>query len=101
VAEPAFAPSEDIAMNRSILTLLLALVGALSLVACDRPTVITVPGPMVAVPGPAGPAGPPGVTGNQGSQGYQGADGSKGDPGKAGEANTVIVMPPAASAPTN
>jgi hypothetical protein len=90
-------------MNRSISTLMLALLAALSLLACDRPAVVLVPGPTVTVPGPAGPPGPTGqtgVTGNQGNQGYQGNDGSQGAPGKPGESSTVIVMPPSASAPT-
>lgn len=79
-------------MNHTLL--LSALLATLSLAACDRPTVITVPVP-VAVPGPAGPAGPVGATGSQGSTGYQGNQGNQGNDG-----NTVIVMPPA-SAPAN
>ena len=75
-------------MNRSML--MLALLAALSLGACDRPTVVAVPATPVAVPGPAGPQG---ATGNQGS------DGSKGETGKPGDGTTVVVMPPAASAP--
>ncbi len=76
-------------MNRSVL--LAALIAAASLAACDRPapTVVNVPATPVAVPGPAGPAG------------SQGMDGSKGDTGKPGEGTTVIVVPPAASAPAN
>ena len=68
--------------------LILALLGALSLAACDRPTVVNVPATHVAVPGPAGPQG---ATGSQGSEGAT---------GKPGEGTTVIVMPPA-SAPAN
>jgi hypothetical protein len=63
--------------------LLSALIAASTLAACDRPTVVNVPATPVAVPGPAGPAG------------------SKGDPGKPGEGSTIIVVPPAASAPAN
>lgn len=91
-------------ITRSISLTAFALTLTLGLAACDRPTVVTVPGPTVAVPGPAGPAGATGNTGVQGSQGnqgnqgatgYQGADGQKGDPGKAGSNTTVIVTPPA------
>lgn len=72
---------------------LLATVG---LAACEKPTVITVPGPVVTVPGPAGPAGPVGAQGNQGNTGNTGTpgtDGNKGDPGKTGDSTTVIVQP--------
>jgi Collagen triple helix repeat (20 copies) len=104
-------------MNRSML--MCALLAALSLGACDKPpTVVNVPAPVV-VAGPAGPQGAagdqgkPGAQGNQGNQGNdgtkgsQGSDGSTGSTGatgaagKAGDGTTVIVMPPAASAPTN
>ena len=71
--------------------LMLALLATLGLVACDRPTVVTVPAATVVVPGPAGPPGP---------SGDQGATGSQGATGKAGEGTTVIVMP-AASSPSN
>jgi len=76
-------------MNRSML--IPALLAALSLVACDKPTVVNVPAPVSV----AGPAGPTGATGGQGN------DGSKGEPGKPGEGTTVVVVPPAASAATN
>ncbi|MCC8999805.1 MAG: hypothetical protein LM522_09955 [Candidatus Contendobacter sp.] len=81
-------------MNRSML--MLALLAALSLAACDRPTVVNVPATPVAVPGPAGP---PGATGEQGSKGATGNQGSKGETGKSGDGSTVIVTPPAAPAP--
>ena len=87
-------------MNHPLL--LAALLSALSLSACDRPTVVTVPVP-VAVPGPAGPAGPTGATGYQGNPGNQGNDGNTGatgQTGKPGDSTTVIVMPPA-STPAN
>ena len=83
-------------MNRSML--IAALLAALALAACDRPVVVNTPPAPVAVPGPAGP---PDATGNQGSPGAPGYDGSKGEPGVPGTRTTVIVMPPAASAPTN
>lgn len=82
-------------MNNSML--ILALLGALGLSACDRPTVVNVPTTPVAVPGPADPAGPSGTTG---ATGAQGSEGSQGAAGKTGEGTTVIVTPPA-SAPAN
>ena len=93
-------------MNHSMS--LLALLAAVSLTACDRPTVINNPGTPVAVPGPAGATGATGdtgstgATGNTGNTGYTGATGntgSTGATGKSGDGTTVIVMPPAASAP--
>jgi hypothetical protein len=98
-------------MNRSTL-LMTALLGVVSLAACERETVVatpasppvvastdpaptTVPVPVpVPVPGPAGPQGEPGKPGDQGPQGSQGA------PGKPGDTSTVVIVPPAASAPT-
>ena len=87
-------------MNRSSI-LLPALLAVLTLTACDKPIVVNVPPPPVAVAGPAGPAGATGEKGNTGNTGTQGNDGSKGDAGKAGEGATVIVIAPAASAPSN
>ena len=81
-------------MNRSMLRL--ALLAALGLAACDRPTVVNVPATPAAVPGPAGP---PGATGNTGSKGATGNTGNKGETGKSGEGATVIVTPPAPSEP--
>ncbi|MDD5389613.1 MAG: hypothetical protein PHD37_09725 [Gallionellaceae bacterium] len=95
-------------MNRSMIfvTLSAALVTVLSLPACDRPTVVTVPATTSAVPGPAGPRGEAGgqgmmgnqgeqgMQGNRGMQGYQGNEGSQGEAGKSGDATTVIVVPP-------
>ena len=93
-------------MNPSKFLLLLSAAAALA--ACDRtPTaVIAVPTPAPGVvpgpPGPQGATGSTGNTGNTGSQGNQGNDGLKGNTGntgKPGEGTTVIVVPPAASAP--
>ena len=84
--------------------LLSALLAALSLSACDKPTVVNVPAP-VAVPGPAGPTGATGNTGAEGAQGAtgnqgnQGNDGNKGAPGKSGDSTTIIVTPPPAPEP--
>lgn len=95
-------------MNRSML--ISALLATLSLAACDRPTVVTVPATPVAVPAgpattvvevPATPVAVPGPAGPTGATGDQGTSGSKGETGKSGDGTTVIVMPPAASAPTN
>ena len=74
-------------MNRSIL--ISALLAALSLTACEKPTVVNVPATSTtAVPVPVpvpGPAGPQGATG---------------EPGKPGSStSTVIVVDPSASAP--
>jgi hypothetical protein len=80
-------------MNRTLL--ISALLVAVGLTACEKPTVVNVPATPVAVPGPAGPQGATGSTGATGNTGDAGAA------GKSGEGTTVIVIPPAASAPTN
>lgn len=74
-------------MNRSIL--IPALLATFSLVACEKPTVVNVPATPVAAPGPPGPQG---ATGDQGTAGA---------PGKPADNTTLIVVPPAASAPAN
>ena len=95
-------------MNRSML--IAALLATLSLAACEKPTVVNVPATPVAVPGPAGPqgatggqgaTGTQGASGDVGATGSMGATGSQGATGKSGDGTTVIVMPPAASAPAN
>lgn len=64
---------------------------AVSLAACDRPTVVAVPPApspspaVVAVPGPAGPTGSTGAMGTPGSPG----------------GSTTVVVTPAASAASN
>lgn len=92
---------KGINMKHSIL--FFALSAALGLAACERPTVVTVPGPAVVVPGPAGPqgatgspgtAGAQGDAGSKGATGNQGNDGNTGATGKPGEGTTVIVIPP-------
>lgn len=92
-------------MNRTILLLApLATSVALTLAACDRQPVVVVPPAPVAVPGPAGPQGPTGNTGNTGSTGSTGSTGNTGEQGvsgKPGTDTTVIIVPPAASAPSN
>jgi hypothetical protein len=69
---------KDFIMNRAT-ALFAASLTALILAACDKPA-------PVVTPGPAGPAGATGATGEKGA---------------TGDATTVIVVPPAASAPTN
>jgi hypothetical protein len=59
--------------------LLAALLGALGLSACDRPTVVNNP-PVATVPGPPGPQGEPGRTGT---------------PGPTGDTNVTVTTPPA------
>ncbi len=82
-----------------------AVVMALALGACDRPTVVT-PAAVVTVPVP-GPAGPTGATGSTGSTGDTGATGSTGGTGATGSTgdtgaqgqrgrtggDTVVVVP--------
>lgn len=75
--------------------LLLSMLGAAGLTACERNAPVVVP---VAVPGPTGATGATGATGTQGATGTEGAKGTTGQPG---EGTTVIVVPPAASAPSN
>jgi hypothetical protein len=78
-------------MNRSLL--MIALVAALGLSACDRqPTVVTVPAPATE-PGPPGPQGAPGETGQTGYTGATGDTGETGKTGAPGGATTVIVEP--------
>lgn len=95
-------------MKHSIL--FAALIATLSLAACDKPTVVNVPATNVPVPGPAGPQGATGSTGSTGDvgstgstggQGATGSTGATGATGQSGDGTTVIVVPPAASAPRN
>jgi hypothetical protein len=91
---------QGIQMNHSLP--LLAVVAALSLVACDRTPVVAVPGPAGAT-GATGATGNTGNTGNTGSSGGTGATGetgATGSTGKTGDGTTIIVTPPA-SAPAN
>jgi hypothetical protein len=78
--------------------LLLAMLGAAGLTACERNAPVVVP---VAVPGPTGATGATGATGSEGATGATGTEGAKGTTGQPGEGTTVIVVPPAASAPSN
>lgn len=76
-----------------------AVLMALALSACDRPTIVT-PSVVTNVPVP-GPAGPTGATGSTGATGYTGATGSTGstgDTGATGErgktgGDTVVIVP--------
>ena len=103
-------------MNTTLL--MTALLATLTLAACDKPTVVNVPGTPVAVPGPAGPqgetgsqgatgyqgnTGSQGETGSTGATGYQGSEGVQGETGatgKTGDGTTVIVVP-TETAPVN
>lgn len=92
-------------MNRTLL--IAALLLPLGLMACDRPTIVNVPPAAEPVPGPPGPTGATGNQGNQGNDGRtgdtgsQGTEGTPGATGRTGDGTTVIVVPPAASAPNN
>ena len=91
-------------MNRTPL-LFAATWAAMALTACNPPTTVNVPppAPPAAAPVP-GPPGPQGATGNQGNDGNTGATGNTGNTGRtgaSGEGTTVIVVPQAASAPSN
>lgn len=78
---------------------------ALTLSACDRPTVVNTPA-VVTVPGPAGPSGATGASGATGSTGSTGSTGATGDTGSTGAqgqkgstgGDTLVIMPPAAPA---
>ncbi len=80
-----------------------AVLMALALSACDRPTTVVTPPAVVTVPvpGPAGPTGATGATGYTGatgSTGDAGATGTTGDTGATGErgktgGDTVVIVP--------
>ena len=86
--------------------LLLIVLGALALSACEKKETTVVPAPSapststvtkeketVVVPGPKETVVVPGPKGEPGPQGPTGATGSPGEPGKPGD-TTVIVTPP-------
>jgi hypothetical protein len=87
-------------MNRS-LVLLSGLFAAVALGACNPPAVVNVPAPAPGPVGPTGATGDTGSTGNTGNTGSTGATGAVGASGPTGDGTTVIVIPPAASAPSN
>ena len=80
-----------------------AVLMALALSACDRPTTVVTPPAVITVPvpGPAGPTGATGATGYTGatgSTGDAGATGTTGDTGATGErgktgGDTVVIVP--------
>ena len=89
-------------MHRTPLCALL--LAAASLTACQRtevPAQSPPPPAVVVVPGPAGAMGATGATGDTGQTGQTGQTGDTGSTGKSGDGTTVIVVPRAASAPTN
>ena len=71
-----------------------AVLAALAVTACNKPTVVTPPVVTVPVPGPAGPTGATGSSGMTGQTGSSGPTGSTGEQGKTG-GDTVVVIPPA------
>ena len=90
-------------MKNTILPAALIALAALTLTACDRPTVVNTPAG-VPVPGPAGPTGATGNTGNTGSSGTTGSTGATGATGDTGSTgtqgqrgatggDTVVIMP--------
>jgi len=86
-------------MNRFSL-LFTALVGAVGLSACDRPSVVNNPAPSpapTAVPVPVPTPVPTPVPGPPGPPGEQGKTGAPGAPGTSGD-TTVVVTPPSGSA---
>lgn len=66
--------------------LITAVVSALVLSACDRPTTVVTPPAVVnvPVPGPAGATGATGSTGSTGATGYTGSTGATGSTGDTG-----------------
>ena len=78
-------------MKHSIV--LATLLAAAGLAACDRPTVVNTPAPIVNTPPPASTQVVPVPVPVPGPQGAPGAEGPKGEPGKGGD--TVVVVPPA------
>lgn len=87
-----------------------AVLVALTLSACDKPTVVqptvvTVPAPVPGPPGPTGATGSSGPTGSSGAPGMTGSTGdtgatgssggtgARGEPGKTG-GDTIVVVPP-------
>jgi hypothetical protein len=79
---PQFFTCKGITMNHCLL--ISTLLAALSLSACEKPTVVNVPAAPAAVPGPAGPTGAAGDQGVQGNTGRQGNEGNKGETGNQG-----------------
>lgn len=83
----------------NIVPVTLIALAAVTLSACDRPTVVNTPA--VAVPGPAGATGATGSTGSSGSTGATGSTGSTGATGTTGDTgqrgatggDTVVIMP--------
>ena len=72
--------------------LLAASLAIVGVSACEKPTVINTPAPVVTTP-PSSTQVVPVPVPVPGPQGAPGAEGPKGEPGKGGD--TVIVVPPA------
>ena len=73
----------------TIIPVTLIALTALTLSACDRPTVVTTPA-VVTVPGPAGATGATGDTGSSGSTGATGSTGSAGSTGATGNTGSTL-----------
>jgi hypothetical protein len=69
-----------------------AALSALALSACDRPTVVSTPAPVVVAPGPAGPQGAQGAPAEKGATGATGMTGAEGAKGEKG-GGTIVVVP--------
>ena len=78
-------------MKYSIVLAALLAVGGLG--ACDKPTVVNTPAPIVNTPPPSSTAVVPVPVPVPGPAGAPGAEGPKGEPGKTGD--TVVIVPPA------
>jgi hypothetical protein len=91
-AWPTSLKPEGLHPMSRISALFVAALIPLAFAACNR---TEAPPVVVSVPGPAGPTGATGATGSTGTEGATGAT------GKTGGSTTVIVVPPAASSPSN
>jgi hypothetical protein len=77
-------------------TILLALLAAIGLTACEKTVTNNPPPATVEKPVPVPVPGPPGP---EGAKGEPGTPGQPGEPGKPG--GTTIVVPPAENPPPN
>ena len=79
--------------------LISTMLAAVTLAACEKPTVVNVPASPAPAPVVVPVPVPVAVPGPTGAPGAPGADGVKGEPGKPGDSTTVIVTPPPAPVP--
>ena len=80
---------------KTSMSILLAVLLAAGLSACEKKTETTVvqPVPVPGPPGPQGEKGAPGATGAPGAPGPQGEQGDKGRPGRPGDTAVIVVEP--------